>query len=139
MANACLDRKSAFRVACLTAPLSTRRAVRAAFAAAAIVVAIASPEGAQGPDASPKLPAQAPTHSNLPLRYGDFATATASAASAATLRVLQPDGSVLRTWMVGATPSRVAFVAEADGIHRLEFAARAVPARRRPAAVLLAR
>jgi enterochelin esterase-like enzyme len=121
MVNTCLDRTSAFRVACLTATLS-RRAIRAAFAAAAVVVAIASPDGAEAPEAHPKRLAQAPSPSNLSLRYGDFVTATASAASAARLRVVQPDGSVLRAWMVGATPSRVAFVAQADGLHRLEFA-----------------
>ena len=59
--------------------------------------------------------------SELRLRSGDFVTATASASSATTLRVVQPDGSVLRGWTVGTTPSRVAFVAVTSGVHRWEF------------------
>jgi enterochelin esterase-like enzyme len=59
--------------------------------------------------------------SEMSLRNGDFVTATASAPSAMTLRLIQPDGSLLRTWMVDTTPSPIAFVAATTGVHRWQF------------------
>jgi enterochelin esterase-like enzyme len=98
----------------------------------ALVLGLASPGTAQ----SRELPRQDPAPSELTLRTGDFITATASAEEAMTLRVVQPDGSVLRTWMVATTPSRVAFVAATTGVHRWEFvptgAAPHVPTGRAP-------
>jgi hypothetical protein len=83
----------------------------------ALALGLASPGTAQ----LRELPQQDSAPSELTLRTGDFITATASAEEAMTLRIIQPDGSVLRTWMVGTTPSRVAFVAATAGVHRWEF------------------
>jgi hypothetical protein len=83
----------------------------------ALVLELASPGTAQ----SRELPRQDRAPSELTLRTGDFITATASAEEAMTLRVVEPDGSVLRAWMVGTTPSRLAFVAATTGVHRWEF------------------
>jgi enterochelin esterase-like enzyme len=79
----------------------------------ALVLGSTSPRAAQLREERPAAP-------ELLLHYGDFVSATASARSTTTLLV-QPDGSVLRTWMVGTTPSPIAFVAATTGVHRWEF------------------
>ena len=88
-------------------------------AAIALLASVGGPASAQAPGP----PASAASPSDLRLRFGDFVAATASAPSAMTLRIVQPNGDVLRTWPVGTTPSRIAFVAAADGVHRVEFVA----------------
>jgi enterochelin esterase-like enzyme len=82
-----------------------------------LVLAIARPGTAQVRE----MPLGGSAPSELPLRSGDFVSATASAPAAMILRVVQPDGSVLRTWKVGTAPSRIAFVAATTGGHRWEF------------------
>src|SRR5918993_4691734 len=61
--------------------------------------------GSTGPSAA-QLREEGPPAPELLLHYGDFVSATASARSPTTLRLVQPDGSVLRTCCTASGPSK---------------------------------
>jgi enterochelin esterase-like enzyme len=86
----------------------------------ALVCVVPGPRSAAAQGASPPGPVRSGERAEVVLRHGDFVTATVSAPAAAMLRVVQPDGLTLRSWPVGPQPSRIAFIAVVEGLHRLD-------------------